>query len=243
MTLNRPEVRNAFNAELIADLHHVATWAEMQSHARVIFLRGAGQTFCAGGDLHWMKDSLNWGKAENHADARRLSAMLMALNFLPIPLVGLIQGGAYGGGVGLVSVCDHVICEKETVFSLSEVRLGLIPACIGPFVVDKVGLGQCRSLFISGERFSAQKAYDIGLVHEVVDGAGALDKAKARLQETFATCGPVAVRTAKHFLNDLKGLSFDEANDLAAQTLADLRVGPEAQEGLSAFLEKRKPKW
>jgi methylglutaconyl-CoA hydratase len=140
-------------------------------------------------------------------------------------------------------VCDHVVCEEETLFSLSEVRLGLIPACIGPFVLDKIGAGACRSLFLSGERFSAHKAKEIGLVQEVVKGEENLGAAQKLLQENFSSCGPLAVKTAKRFLREIKSLALPEANDLAAKTLADLRVGKEAQEGIRAFFEKRKPRW
>jgi methylglutaconyl-CoA hydratase len=169
--------------------------------------------------------------------------MFTALNQLCIPLIGLIHGGAFGGGVGLVTVCDHVVCEEETQFSLSEVRLGLIPACIGPFVLDKIGAGHCRSLFISGERISAPKALVLGLVHQLVKGVEGLDEAKEKLKKTYSQCGPRAVQTAKKFLRELKGHSLAEQNELAAKTLADLRVGAEAQEGIRAFLEKRKPQW
>lgn len=245
LTLNRPQVCNAFNADLIAELTDFSRWMREpeQRDVRAVFLRGAGKLFCAGGDLNWMKESLAWNTQENYVDSEKLSAMFTALNEMQKPLIGLIHGGAYGGGVGLVSVCDHVICEEKTVFSLSEVKLGLIPACIGPFVLDKVGMSQARSLFISGERFSAAKAQAMGLVHEVVATAADLDARQAAMVKTFLTCGPHAIQTAKRFLREVKFLAFQDANRLAAKTLADLRVGPEAQEGIRAFLEKRSPRW
>lgn len=245
LTLNRPQVCNAFNADLISELTEFSRWMREapQRDVRAVFMRGAGKLFCSGGDLNWMKDSLAWNTQENYVDSEKLSAMFTALNELEKPLIGLVHGGAYGGGVGLVSVCDHVICEEKTVFSLSEVKLGLIPACIGPFVLDKVGMSQARSLFISGERFSAAKAKDIGLIHEVVACADDLDVRQAAMVKTFLTCGPHAIQTAKRFLREIKFSGFPEANRLAAKTLADLRVGPEAQEGIRAFLEKRSPRW
>lgn len=245
LTLNRPQVCNAFNADLILELTEFTRWMQAadQRDVRAVFLRGEGKLFCAGGDLNWMKDSLNWNTQENYVDSEKLSAMFTALNEMEKPLIGLIHGGAYGGGVGLVAVCDHVICDDKTVFSLSEVKLGLIPACIGPFVLDKVGSSQARSLFISGERFSAAKAKDIGLVHEVVSRVDELDVRKQSMIKTFQSCGPHAIQTAKKFLREIKFLEFQQANRLAAKTLADLRVGPEAQEGIRAFLEKRTPRW
>jgi len=243
VSLHRPEVRNAFNAEMISDLHRLADWVEKREQVRIIFLQGQGKVFCAGGDLNWMKDSLNWDQKTNYKDSMNLSQMLTKMNQCSKPVIGLIHGGAYGGGVGLVSICDHVIATKDTVFSLSEVRLGLIPACIGPFVLDKVGLGYCRSLFISGERFLADKALQIGLIHEVVEDQKELEDCKERLIKTFQNCGPKAIQTAKSFLQKVKKLDLSQANELASKTLADLRVGVEAQEGIRAFLEKRKPKW
>ena len=241
--LNRPHVRNAFNEETISDLSRFADWVEEQKDVRMVFLQGKGKLFCAGGDLNWMKDSLNWDQRTNYADSMKLSNMLTKLNQLSKPLIGLIHQGAYGGGVGLVTVCDHIIATKETTFSLSEVRLGLIPACIGPFVLDKVGMGHCRSLFISGERFSAEKALQIGLINEVVEDVKAMEEARNRFSACIQNCGPHAIETAKNFLREVKKLDLIMANELASRTLADLRVGSEAQEGIRAFLEKRIPNW
>lgn len=250
VTINRPEVRNAFNAELIADFQSVfsALTDEAQEFAGVkaVLLHGAGPAFCGGGDLNWMKNSLDLSHEENLADCLRLTHMFQTMDRCPVPVVGLVHGFAIGGGVGLVSICDHVIAAEDTVFSLSEVRLGLIPACIGPFVIAKIGVSQARSLFVSGERFKGEKAARINLVHEVC----AETDLEARGQKVLAQMhegGPVAIKAAKFLVHtlsrDLVGEDFSKALDFAAGELAQLRVLPEAQEGVRAFLDKRTPKW
>lgn len=249
--INRPEVRNAFNQELIADLQDIFTKLSDDSlkpfaDVRVICLRGNGPAFCGGGDLNWMKASLSLSADENLEDCQKLSHMFYTMDRCPKPLLGLVHGYAIGGGIGLVSVCDHVIAEESTIFSLSEVKLGLIPACIGPFVLAKIGAGHARSLFISGERFSAEKAKHIGLVHDVVKQENLqthLEQVLKRVQEG----GPVAIESAKFLIHtlthDMKSNDFQTTMNFAASELANLRVKPEAQEGVRAFLEKRPPTW
>lgn len=249
--LNRPEVRNAFNEVLIQELFEVftalhgeraATWKQV----RAVLFRGEGKAFCGGGDLNWMKASLSMSEAENFADCQRLTRMFLAMDRCPVPIVGIVHGFAIGGGVGLTAVCDHVLAADDTIFSLSEVKLGLVPACIGPFVLSKVGLSQCRSLFVSGERFSAEKAARIGLVHEVLPSAD-LENRALQVAKQIMEGGPYAVSVAKHLLSvlywDLRNDSMEKSLDFAANELAKLRVGAEGQEGLKAFLEKRSPKW
>ena len=245
--LNRPEVRNAFNEGLIQELLAVfGGLAKDQENYRAVVLRGEGKAFCGGGDLNWMKASLELSEKENFADSQRLTRMFLAMDRVPLPLIGLVHGFAIGGGVGLASVCDHVIAESNTIFSLSEVKLGLVPACIGPFVMSKVGFGQCRSLFLSGERFDAEKAMRIGLVHEVLDEAE-LDSRLEKLLQQILEGGPYAISSAKDLLHkiywDLRDEPLEKSLDVAAQALASLRVGKEGQEGLKAFLEKRAPGW
>lgn len=241
--LARSEVRNAFNDQLIQDLQTTFDKIAKDKSVRVILLRGDGPVFCAGGDLKWMQKSVDLSTEENLTDTRKLAHMFATLNQCPKPVVGLIQGAAIGGGVGLVSICDYAVCSRETVFSLSEVRLGIIPACIGPFVLAKVGESHARAYFMSAERFSAERAYAIGLVHELVDNPAELNAAADRITKNLLQCGPNAMTAAKALVRNLKAMNFDQGLEYVARTLADLRVTPEGQEGLRAFLEKRKPSW
>ncbi len=249
--INRPEVRNSFNQELIADYQEVFSAITAAEHrdltnVRAVVLRGEGPAFCGGGDLHWMRRSLTLSHEENIEDCRRLTKMFHTMDQCPVPVIGLVHGFAIGGGVGLVSVCDHVIAAADTTFSLSEVKLGLIPACIGPFVIAKIGVSQARSLFVSGERFRGEKAKAINLVHEVC----AESEMEERAQKVIANIlegGPHAIEAAKFLVHtlsrDLVGKDFQQSLDFAAAELAQLRVLPEAQEGVTAFLEKRSPSW
>lgn len=241
--LARPEVRNAFNDELISDLQATFDKIAADDSIRMVLFKGTGPVFCAGGDLNWMQKSVSLTREQNLSDTRKLAKMFSTLNQCPRPVVGLVQGAAIGGGVGLVSICDYVVASRETVFSLSEVRLGIIPACIGPFVLAKIGESHARAYFMSAERFNADRAREIGLVHEVVDKPEDLEKASERITKNLLQCGPKAMGAAKALVRGIKSRSYDEALDYVALTLADLRVTPEGQEGLKAFLEKRKPNW
>jgi methylglutaconyl-CoA hydratase len=247
VTLNRPDIRNAFNDVLIRELTEVFEGEALKPEIRVIVLRGEGPIFCAGGDLNWMRRSIDLDYAENLKDTRKLTQMFNLMNECPKPMIGRIQGAAIGGGVGLVSVCDIVIATEATQFSLSEVRLGIVPACIGPFVVAKIGASQARSLFVSADRFTGQKAKEIGLVHEVVKDEAALDVAIGRLLENMLQCGPSAMACAKRLVLDLswpeRRSQFNDPLEYVSKVLADLRISAEGQEGLKAFLEKRKPSW
>lgn len=245
--LNRPEIRNAFNEVLIDELSRVFESEVRKPEVRVVVLRGSGTIFCAGGDLNWMRKSIELNYEENLKDTRKLSHLFGAMNECTKPVIGRIQGAAIGGGVGLVSVCDIAIATKDTQFSLSEVRLGIVPACIGPFVVAKIGASHARGLFVSAERFLAERAQQIGLVHEVVADEKALDAAVERLLGNILQCGPNAMSVAKRLVLDLswpeRRTQFADYLEYVSKTLADLRISPEGQEGLRAFLEKRKPNW
>lgn len=241
--LARPEVRNAFNDQLILDLAETFEKLATDAAVRVVVLRGQGPVFCAGGDLKWMQEAIKLAGRDNLEDTRRLAKMFATLNHCPKPVVGLVHGAVIGGGVGLTSICDYVIASKETVFSLAEVRLGIIPACIGPFVLAKIGESHARAYFMSAERFSAERALAIGLVHELADSPEALAAAGDRITKNLLQCGPNAMTAAKSLVRELKTKEFDESLEYVARVLADLRVTPEGQEGLKAFLEKRKPNW
>jgi len=240
--LNRPDVRNAFNAEMIAELTQFAR--SVPKDVRCIVLSGEGNVFCAGGDLRWMQQSLNMNRDQNREDAQKLAQMYFALDRLSVPLIGLIHGAAFGGGVGLVCVCDIAIAVEGTQFSFSEVRLGIVPACISPFVLRKIGPGHARSLFTSAERFDVRKAYEIGLIHEK---AASLEEGRqlvAKKISQILECGPEAIRHTKALLFEMLFTNSDQEQlDRAADLLAMVRTSDEGQEGLRAFLEKRKPRW
>lgn len=247
VVLNRPEVRNAFNVEVIEDLLNVFKTEALRSEVRMIVLQGSGPVFCAGGDLNWMKKSIEFSYEENLAETRQLSHMFALLNECPKPVIGNIHGAAIGGGVGLVSICDIAIATEETQFSLSEVRLGIIPACIGPFVTEKIGSSHARGLFVSAERFNAKRALEIGLIHEVVENKASLESATERLVKNILNCGPQAMSAAKNLVLNLsipeRRSNLTDYLEYSSKALAELRVSPEGQEGIRAFLEKRSPSW
>ncbi len=240
--LNRPDVRNAFNAEMIVELSRFTH--EVPSGTRAVVLHGEGPLFCAGGDLRWMQQSLEMNREQNRADAKHLAEMYFVLDRLSVPLIGLIHGAAYGGGVGLVCVCDYVIAVEGTQFSFSEVRLGIVPACISPFVLRKIGPGYARALFLSAERFDARRAYEIGLIHQIASNMEEAQKLIEKKLRQIAECGPEAIRHTKNLIFQMLSSSSDEEQlELAADLLATVRVSEEGQEGLRAFLEKRNPNW
>jgi methylglutaconyl-CoA hydratase len=245
--LNRPDIRNAFNETMIDELTRVFSQDVLHPEVKIVTLGGEGPAFSAGGDLNWMKRSVTLDLEQNLTETRTLSKMFATMNECPKPLVGFIHGAAIGGGVGLTSVCDIVVATQDTQFSLSEVRLGIVPACIGPFVTAKIGATHSRALFVSAERFSARRALEIGLIHEMVSDAIALESARGRLLGNMLQCGPQAMSVAKKLVLDLTWPERREKQtdclEYVSRTLAELRVSPEGQEGLKAFLEKRKPGW
>jgi methylglutaconyl-CoA hydratase len=243
VTLSRPNVRNAFNPAMISELKEVFAGIDADQTLRAVALTGKGSVFCSGGDLNWMKESLTYTPGQNIADAQNLYDLFAAMDTCRLPLVCAVEGFALGGGVGLVSVSDYVIADRAAQFSLSEVKVGLIPACIGPFVLRKIGPSQARALFLSSERFDADRARQIGLIHEVADDSKALRAALQRVLRSVCAASPQAVSVAKRFLRTLGEKSFAEQGPVAVKTLADIRVTDEAQEGLKAFLEKRPPSW
>ncbi len=242
VVLNRPDVRNAFNAEMIGELTAWAAEFVRQSDARVVVLSGKGKVFCAGADAAWMAKTAAYSEADNLRDANTTSQMFRALDELPVPLVGRIQGAAIGGGAGLAAVCDIAIADEDAVFGFTEVKLGLIPAVISPFVLAKIGRSAARELFLSGARFPAARAYKIGLVHAAVPAAD-LDDTVARYVAEIASASREAIAAAKALIRDVWGRGAAEATALTATALAARRASPEGQEGLRAFLEKRKPRW
>jgi len=245
LTLNRPDVRNAFNEEVIAEL---TRWTSATSETaemtglRAVVLGGAGPVFCADADLTWMSQMVAYTEADNLRDAMAMSRMFAGLNTLPVPLIGRIHGAALGGGCGLAAVCDIVVAEEAAVFGFTEVKLGILPAVISPFALSKIGRSAARELFLTGSRFPAARAREIGLVHTVVPAAE-LDAAVARYIKEVLTAGPQAIAAAKALITQVWSAAIDEAMPVTAKAIATRRVSPEGQEGMKAFLEKRRPSW
>ena len=241
VTLNRPDVRNAFNEELIADLTAWATGAAAMPGVRAAILRGAGKSFCAGADVNWMAKTVTYTREENVADARRMRRMFEAIDELPFPVIGRIHGAALGGGAGLAAVCDIVVSAGDAIFGFTEVKLGILPAVISPFALRKIGLSAARELFLTGARFDAARAREIGLVHAVVPEAEIDARIESYVNE-IRSAAPEAVREAKRMIREVAGRVATEA-DITASAIAERRVSAEGQDGLRAFLEKRKPRW
>jgi methylglutaconyl-CoA hydratase len=245
LTLNRPDVRNAFNEHVIAELTEWAAQARAAAgrhELRAVVIAGAGKMFCAGADVTWMSKTVQYTKEENLRDAMAMSRMFAAINELPLAVIGRVHGAALGGGAGLAAVCDIVVASEDAVFGFTEVKLGIIPAVISPFALAKIGPSAARDLFLTGARFPASRAREIGLVHAVVP-ANELDIAVDRYVQEILTAGPEAVAAAKALIPRVSGLTIEEAMPITAQAIATQRVSDEGQDGLRAFLEKRKPSW
>ena len=245
VSLNRPDVHNAFNAELIGELRTTfrTFHDEPPDKLRVVVLAGNGPSFCAGADVTWMRASLGLSREQNEQDAMVMAEMFDALDRCPVPVIARIHGAALGGGMGLCAVSDLVIAEAGARFGFTEVRLGLLPAVISPFVIAKIGESHARALFVSGKRFDATRALRIGLVHEVVEGEAALDAAVETAVEDLLAAGPTAARAAKEIVREVRGLPHESTRWHTARRIAAQRTTAEGQEGLRAFLEKRQPAW
>jgi methylglutaconyl-CoA hydratase len=243
VVLDRPETRNAFDDVLAKGIFEAYETLSKDASVRVVVLRGAGSTFCAGGDLRWMKRSGVLPKAENFEDAKGFVAAYAAVDRCPKATVARVEGVALGGGAGLVAACDVAVAAEGTVFGFPEVKLGIVPAAISPYVLRRIGWSQARRLFLTGERFDAKAALAMDLVHRVVPAAS-LDAALVETVASLLSSGPEAIGRVKRLLKGLDALSPDGAMmDLTAKTIADARASAEAQEGFAAFLEKRKPTW
>lgn len=243
VTLNRPEVRNAFNEVLIAELTAAFTELGARDDLRAIILAAEGKAFCAGADLNWMKAMAGYSWAENHADATRLADMLWAIYSCPVPVIARVQGDVYAGGVGLVACADIVVAVDAAGFCLSEAKLGLLPATIGPYVVKALGEQASRRYFVTAERFSATRAHELGLVHELV-AADALDAQIDGLVAAITANGPAAVRACKQLVKDVASREITpQLRDDTARRIADIRASAEGREGVQSFLNKAKPNW
>lgn len=243
VALARPNTRNALNAELIEEIRRSMEELAEDDSVRVVVLTGEGEFFCAGADIGYMRDTANFSYEENLEDARNLAAMFGAIEEYPKPVMARVKGSAIGGGVGLVAAADVAVAEEDTVFAFTEVRLGISPATIAPFVLRKIGYSQARALFLTGERFGAVRAREIGLVHEVASEEN-FDAAVQKKAEGLLAGGPEALAATKALLRELRNTkSREEATEIMARRIAELRAGKEGQEGLGAFLEKREPSW
>ena len=240
--LDRPEIHNAFDDILISELNDICNVVKEDKSIRCLVVTGRGKSFCAGADLNWMKKMKDFSFEENYQDSLCLSKMFHNLASLSIPTIAKVNGATIGGGVGIVAACDLAISSSSSIFSLSEVRLGIVPACISPYLIQKVNPGMLRSLFLTGTRFDAVKAKEIGLVHEI-SSPDMLDETVSKIVHKILACGPNALATAKEVLTIVPGMSAEKYQEYTARVIAQLRVSPEGQEGLSAFLEKRKPNW
>ena len=241
--LNRPDVRNAFNDEVIAELTAAFAQLARDAQVRVVVLSGRGKAFCAGADLNWMRAMADYSWEQNREDAQRLADMLWTLDQCPVPVVGRVQGDCYAGGMGLAAICDVLVASRNVTFCLSEARLGLLPATISPYVVRAMGPQAARRYFVTAERFSAAQAHAMGLVHELCEPE-ALDAKVAEIVATLVANGPAAVKACKQLVRDVAGQELTEA--LRAETarrIADIRASSQGKEGVQSFLGKRSPNW
>jgi methylglutaconyl-CoA hydratase len=244
VTLNRPERHNAFDDAMIAELADALRRMGEDDAVRLVVISSTGRSFCAGADLNWMQRAAGYGFEENRRDAGELAEMLLAVSECPKPVIARVQGPAYGGGVGLVAACDMAVATFDTKFALTEVRLGLIPAVISPHVIAAIGERAARRYMLTAEAFSAAEAYRLGLLHEMVPDEAALDEAVGEWVEALLKNGPRALAECKALIRSVANRPLGpKVVDYTVERIANLRVSPEGQEGLGAFLQKRKPNW
>jgi methylglutaconyl-CoA hydratase len=242
VTLNRPDKRNAFDPEMIAAVRAIFDGFAHDDALRAVVLAGEGPVFCGGADIEYMQASLAWTPEQNQDDSLKLAGMMKAVNACPVPVIARVQGAALGGGAGAIAACDRVVAADDTKFGFTEVKLGIVPAVISPFVVSKIGETHARALFMTGERFGAARALHIGLVHDVVASAD-LDAAVQAIVVEVLSAGPSATRLAKEIAQNVGRLAPSEVGAWTGRRLASQRTSAEGQEGLRAFLEKRAPSW
>lgn len=242
VTFNRPDIHNAFNSGMIDELAAAFREIEGKKQIRLVILTGAGKSFCAGADLNWMRAVKDASYEVNLAESNRLADLFWQMYSFPLPIIARVNGAAIGGGTGFVAVCDIAIAARSSKYSFSEVKIGVVPACIGPYVIRKLGEGRARELFITGERMEAERAHEVGLVNAVVDDE-ALDSAINELAMQIESSGPNAITMAKKLVSSVPAMSPSEFRLYTAEMIAKLRQSPEGQEGMDAFLNKRTPSW
>lgn len=242
--LNRPEVHNAFNNVMISEITECFNFLSGSSGISVIILRGRGKSFCAGADLNWMRDVARQSYEENFEESRKLANCFYAVYTCKKPTIALVHGVSLGGANGLISACDMAYCEDNAVFSLSEVKIGIVPACISPYVIKRIGEYGARDLMLTGKRIKGKEAENINLVNKSFETLDQLESSVSSVIELLRTSGPQAIAHCKRLIFDISNkLSFDEVHDYTAKMIADIRSSDEGQEGMAAFLEKRKPDW
>jgi len=243
IALNRPEIRNAFNEAMIRELTAAFRSIEKETDVRAILLKGNGKSFCAGADLNWMRDVANYSFEQNYEESFRLSQCFYTIYTSPKPTIAIVHGAAIGGANGLLAACDIAICENDTVFSLSEVKIGIVPACISPYVIKRVGEYGARELMLTGRRINGREAEHYRLVNKSLP-ATELDAYAGEIVELLKTSGPKAITKCKKLIDEVtNNITLDEALSFTAHMIAEIRASDEGQEGMAAFLEKRKPGW
>ncbi len=242
ITFARPEVHNAFNATMIAELAQVFDQVKAEASVRVVVLTGEGKSFCAGADINWMREIIDYSYEQNLSESLLLAEVLHKLYSFPKPTVAMVNGAAIGGGNGFLSACDIAVAAEEAYFGLSEVKIGLVPAAISPFVIRKIGESKAREYFLTGKRISAKKAQEIGLVNQVVPREK-LEDTVDELISLLLTSGPEALASCKELIFQVPQMSLEEVKEFTARMIANLRISEEGQEGMASFLEKRKPNW
>lgn len=242
LTFNRPDVHNAFNVELIEDVAEALKRVKKDDSVRVLVLTGKGESFCAGADLNWLREIIDYSFKQNLEESRALADVLFQLYSLPKPTIALVNGAAIGGGNGFLSACDMAVAAEDATFGLSEVKIGLVPAAISPYVIRKIGESKAREYFLTGKRISGRKAQEIGLVNDVVPGEK-LGEAAESLIEKLLTSGPEAMASCKELISRTSQERIEDVKEFTASMIAGLRVSQEGQEGMASFLEKRKPNW
>lgn len=242
ISFNRPDVHNAFNAVMIREMDDAFGKAAAEPDVRVVVLTGEGKSFCAGADLNWMREVIRFSYEQNLKESFELAELMEKIYFLPKPTIARVNGATIGGGTGFLSACDIAVASEDAKFGLSEVKIGLVPAAISPYVIRRIGESRAREYFLTGERFNARKALALGLVNRVVPHKN-LDSAVDELTRLLLTSGPQALANCKELIQKVPGMTLEEAKAYTARMIANLRISEEGQEGMAAFLEKRKPRW
>jgi methylglutaconyl-CoA hydratase len=242
VVFNRPDVHNAFNSKMIGEIDDAIEKIRSDDSVRVVILTGEGKSFCAGADIKWLREIIDYSYEQNLEESLQLAEVLHKIYTLSKPTIAMVNGAAIGGGNGFLSACDISVASEEAKFGLSEVKIGLVPAAISPYVMRRIGESKAREYFLTGKRISAQKALEIGLVNEVVP-SDKLEKTVQDIGSLLLTSGPEAIAACKELIDKTTRMNFDELKKFTAQMIANLRISPEGQEGMAAFLEKRKPKW
>ncbi len=242
ITMNRPQVHNAFNATMIGELTEAFRIAKSDGDVRVVVLTGSGESFCAGADLNWMREIVHYSYEQNLAESLQVAELMKAIYELPKPTLARVNGAVIGGGTGLLSACDIAVASEKARFGLSEIKIGLVPAAIGPYVIRRIGEGAAHELFLTGERFDARRALEVGLVNRVVPPE-TLDAAVDEILRLLLGSAPEAMAKCKELLQKVPAMTLEQAKGFTAEMIARLRVSPEGQEGMASFLEKRKPRW